>query len=147
MKVQQINNQKSFGIRYVNSRTWDPIVRDTVHKSNLVKEINKKYPNAKVEFNETKLDKNLPTINNRWINDVSYLFSLTFHLNSEMKYSALYSYQQNLSEAKNSVLTNLKNLTLEEVEKYIASKKMEANICSKVNGNTNHSATDRMRLL
>jgi len=128
MKVQPINNRTSFGIRYVNSKTWDPIVRDAVHKSNLVKEINKKYPNAKVEFHEVTYNKKLPTINNRWIDDVFYSFGLTFHLNSQMKYSALFSYEQNLFEAKNSVLTSLKNLNLEEVEKRIAFyKEMKAN--------------------
>ena len=53
MQVKSIDsryNSPSFGIKYIKSRSWNPNVLDTLIKSNLVKQIDSKYPSASVAF-------------------------------------------------------------------------------------------------
>lgn len=42
------NNQPSFGMKYINPREWHGEVLDSLRNSSLAKEIDAKYPNAKV---------------------------------------------------------------------------------------------------
>ena len=53
MQIKSIDSQynsPNFGIKYIKPRSWDPDVLDTLMKSNLVKQIDSKYPSASVEF-------------------------------------------------------------------------------------------------
>ena len=50
MNVQKIDNTPNFGIKYVKPRKWNSNVLDTLMKSNLVKQIDNKYPNAQVKY-------------------------------------------------------------------------------------------------
>ena len=50
MQIQDINGSTSFGIKYIRPKKWNPDVLETLMNSNLVKEIDSKYPFAKVRF-------------------------------------------------------------------------------------------------
>ena len=50
MQIQNINNSPNFVIKYIKPRKWNPDVLDTLIKSDLVKQIDNKYPNAKVTY-------------------------------------------------------------------------------------------------
>lgn len=50
MKIEQINNQPSFGIKYLNKSAWNPTVLKTFENSKLLKNIDKKYPSATVTY-------------------------------------------------------------------------------------------------
>ena len=54
MQVKSIDSQYSspnFGIKYINPRSWNPSILDALMKSDIVKQIDRKYPNASVTYN------------------------------------------------------------------------------------------------
>ena len=62
MKISQIDNQlisqPSFGIKYKNRNAWIPQLLKSFENTNLVKELDRKYPEAEVFVREMpKLDK------------------------------------------------------------------------------------------
>ena len=50
MQVRIVDNQPAFGIKYVNKNSWNPNVLEAFEKSNLLKEIDTKYPKAEVSY-------------------------------------------------------------------------------------------------
>lgn len=69
MQVKSIDSKYSspnFGIKYINPRSWNPSILDALMKSDLVKQIDRKYPNASVTydcfFGDYTLDFNLNNI-------------------------------------------------------------------------------------
>ena len=52
MKVSEISNQPSFGIKYLNKQSWNPKVLKTFENSALLQNLDKKYPNASVVYNK-----------------------------------------------------------------------------------------------
>ena len=53
MQVKSIDSQYSspnFGIKYIKPRSWNPSILDALMKSDLVKQIDRKYPNASVTY-------------------------------------------------------------------------------------------------
>lgn len=53
MQVKSIDSQYSspnFGIKYINPRSWNPSILDALMKSDIVKQIDRKYPNASVTY-------------------------------------------------------------------------------------------------
>lgn len=50
MQIQNTQNSINFGIKYIRPKKWSPEVLDTLMNSNLVKEIDSKYPYAKVRY-------------------------------------------------------------------------------------------------
>ena len=50
MQIQGTNNSTNFGIKYIKPRNWRPEVLDALMHSNLTKEIDSKYPHAKVRY-------------------------------------------------------------------------------------------------
>jgi len=49
MKVRNINNSTTFGIRMVG-KNWNPTVKKLLEESNLAKEIDEKYPDAHANY-------------------------------------------------------------------------------------------------
>ena len=52
MKVSEVSNQPSFGIKYLNKQAWNPKVLKTFENSTLLQNLDKKYPNASVVYNK-----------------------------------------------------------------------------------------------
>ena len=54
MNISKVSyqNEPSFGIKYLNKGQWDKKVLKTFEESNLLKTIDKKYPNASVIYNK-----------------------------------------------------------------------------------------------
>lgn len=54
MNISKVSyqNEPSFGIKYLNKGQWDKKVLKTFKESNLLKAIDKKYPNASVIYNK-----------------------------------------------------------------------------------------------
>lgn len=52
MKVNEINKQPSFGIKYLNKQAWSSKALKTFENSALLKNLDKKYPNASVVYNK-----------------------------------------------------------------------------------------------
>ena len=50
MRINKIDNQPSFGIRYQNITDWNPKTLNAFKKSKLLKDIDKKYPDACVSY-------------------------------------------------------------------------------------------------
>ena len=50
MKVQPINNQQAFGMKFVNKKALNKELQRTIKSSELRKEIDKKYPNAEAYY-------------------------------------------------------------------------------------------------
>ena len=50
MKISKIENQQTFGIRCINSKSWKPELLKSFEKSKLVQEIDAKYPNASANY-------------------------------------------------------------------------------------------------
>ena len=50
MKVDNIQNSPSFGIKYSNKEAWSPKVLKAFENSELLKSIDKKYPDAAVRY-------------------------------------------------------------------------------------------------
>jgi hypothetical protein len=49
MKVGNINNSTTFGVRIIGKK-WNPAIIRTLEDSNILKEIDAKYPNASVNY-------------------------------------------------------------------------------------------------
>ena len=52
MEVQSVNNQRAFGMKFVNEKAWNKKLQRTIKSSELRKEIDFKYPNAKAYYNQ-----------------------------------------------------------------------------------------------
>ena len=52
MKISEVNNQPSFGIKYLNKQAWNSKALKTFENSALLKNLDKKYPNASVAYNK-----------------------------------------------------------------------------------------------
>lgn len=50
MQVRTADNQPAFGIKYVDKNLWNPKILEAFEKSNLLKEIDAKYPQAEVRY-------------------------------------------------------------------------------------------------
>lgn len=109
MRVQNVNNQPNFGIKYVNPKAWNPNVLKTFEKSNLLKEINSKYPNAEARYFHMKdMDMMLDS-------DDTYTTLFDIILNKEKIFRwNLSSHSKNVPD--NHLVEALNKLTLKEVE-------------------------------
>lgn len=110
MQVQPVNSQPNFGIKCVNKKAWNPKVLEAFEKSNLVKEINIKYPKAEAHYNKIN-DADFSIINT----DDEYTTILDIILQRDKKY------RWNLTSHAESVpdkhlIEKLKTITLKEVE-------------------------------
>lgn len=52
MKVQPINNQQAFGMKFVNKKAWHKELQRIIKSSELRNEIDKKYPNAEAYYDK-----------------------------------------------------------------------------------------------
>ncbi len=107
MKIQPINSQTSFGVRYVNKDAWYPSAVMEFNCLSIVKQIKKKYPNAKFIFG----GRGSGPIGNR-----SYYYYLSIFTDPQTVFSV--SALNNSSyKALDSILSQLKYKKLEDIEK------------------------------
>lgn len=65
MQVNRVNNQQpTFGMKYVSPRKWNPEILKTLMDSNLVKEIDAKYPKAKAIYEKEFFGWRMSALNN-----------------------------------------------------------------------------------
>ena len=110
MQVQPIKNQPNFGIKCVNKKAWNPKVIEAFEKSNLVKEINTKYPKAEAHYYKIN-DADFSIINT----DDEYTTMLDIILQHGKKYRwNLTSHTESIPDKH--LIEKLKTITLKEVE-------------------------------
>ena len=108
--VNSTNNNLNFGIRYGNKAAWNKDILSSLEKSQLVKDIDKKYPDAFLTYIKRNLT-DMDPVNG----DPDYLASLVINL-AKNKVSS-YSMNSHTSEgADRALLARIKDLSLEDVE-------------------------------
>ena len=116
MKVSPTDNQLNFKINYQNKKAWDAKLLKAFDNSNLVKQINKKYPEAEVVANEMPKQK-LFDERNDIIHAVDIVISLTKDKLFRWRYGSY-----NPQEPSKYFLYELDNMTLENIEKHSVNK-------------------------
>ena len=112
MKIQNVNRiNTGFGLKCIKPERWNQEAYNTLINSNLVKEIDKKYPNASANYFLFK--------NEVWVNNEP-IYTLLFDLNLEKNKIWHFWLDSHNELALPKHLTNrLKELTLEKVESEI----------------------------
>ena len=114
MQISKIDNQPVFGINYVNKQMWHKSFIKSFEGLDLVKQIEKKYPNASASYRKT-----LETdINNKNPN-----FHLTFKigLKDKLTWSANIDGDSS-SKADRTLIDILSNTSLSDIEKQSVKK-------------------------
>ena len=114
MLVQSVNSKNNgnanFGINIVNKPSWNKGVLKALEESKLVKEIDKKYPNAKIKYSNRYLS-GFDMVNS----EPDYLGSLVIDL--EKNKIATFNINSHTSEgADNALKRYLSAVSLEELE-------------------------------
>jgi len=113
MRVEKYNNSPNFGIRYTNKGSWNLKVLKTFESSNLLKEIDSKYPEAQVTY--YKLNNARDLVNDEPISTLSMIIKLA---ENKIYHWNLSSHSQNIPETH--LEKAIKELTLEDVERQAA---------------------------
>ncbi len=104
MQVNRVDNNVSFGIKIPNRKAWDNNVLKAFENSDLVKQIDKKYPKATASYNKF-FD---------W-EDETYTVVSQLNLNKDKKFRwTLSSHSESFPD--NQFVKFLKSTNLEEVE-------------------------------
>ena len=107
MHTYSLGNEPSFGIRYKNKKFWDKKTLKTFEDSELLKEINKKYPNATVSLRKySEIDEY-----NIW-----HMMFLEIALTSQKIYSWGLASLDTISPSI-QLVKKLNSLTLSQIEK------------------------------
>lgn len=115
MLVQSVNsannNKVNFGINVINKPSWNVGVLKALEKSQVVKDIDAKYPNARVRYANQKMN-GFDLVND----EPDYLGSLVFDL-EKGKISTFNINSHTSAGADNALKRYLHAVSLEEIEK------------------------------
>ena len=114
MRIQSMeckNNNPNFGINYANKSLWNQGVLKAFEKSNLVKEIDCKYPEARVHYSKQNI-----TGMDLGNDEPDYLASLIIQL-AKGKIATLNINSHSSAGADNALKRYINAASLEEVEK------------------------------
>ena len=112
MHIQSIGqNNTNFGVNIINKPNWNEGVLKALQKSEVVKDIDKKYPNAKIRYSNQKLD-GFDIVND----EPDYLGSLVFDL-EKGKVSTFNINSHTSAGADNALKRYIHAVSLEEIEK------------------------------
>ena len=108
-------NEPSFGIKYMNKGQWDKNVLQAFEKSNLLKTIDKKYPNASIIYNkfyEFEDDTHTLIAKLNLAKDKSFRWTLSSH-NEEVPKRHFIDFinTANLEDIENKAVSELKPMT------------------------------------
>ena len=108
-------NEPSFGIKYLNKGKWDKNVLQTFEKSNLLKNIDKKYPSASViydKFYEFEDDTHTLIAKLNLAKDKTFRWTLSSH-NEEVpkKHFIDFINTTSLEDIENKAVAELKPMT------------------------------------
>ena len=113
-KVQN-HNQTSFGIKYANKKAWNKDVLFAFEKSNVIKEIDKKYPEAKVHYLKMSGEESLAN------SEIIHTLIMDVELAKNKLYRwMLSSHTENVPEKH--LIKDFENLTLNNIEESSAEK-------------------------
>lgn len=118
MHIQSIGqkNNTNFGINIINKPSWNQGVLKALEKSEVIKDIDKKYPNAKVRYSNQNLN-GFDLVND----EPDYLGSLVFDL-EKGKISTFNINSHTSAGADNALKRYINATSLEEVEKRAKNK-------------------------
>ena len=109
MYVSKIDNQPSFGLTYINKKSWNKDLLKTLEKSKLVKEIDKKYPVAYASYTKIREE-------NAFNGEPNFHLSFILKLAKDKIWN--FNIDSHSSEGTNKALiAELKSKRLEDVEK------------------------------
>ena len=109
MYVSKIDNQPSFGLTYINKKSWNKDILRTLEKSKLVKEIDKKYPVAYASYTKIREE-------NAFNDEPNFHLSFILKLAKDKIWN--FNIDSHSSEGTNKALiAELKSKRLEDVEK------------------------------
>ena len=103
----------SFGIKYSNPKCWNPKVLQTLAESNLIKEIDAKYPKAKAVYESNALF------------DLAYK-KVFIRLKPYEEEAVILHDSSDLHTFDRDCCTIIRNMTLDLLENQILTKKLEA---------------------
>lgn len=109
--VNSANNKVNFRVNIINKPNWNEGVLKALEKSEVLKDIDKKYPKAKVRYSNQKLD-GFDIVND----EPDYLGSLVFDL-EKGKVSTFNINSHTSAGADNALKRYIHAVSLEEIEK------------------------------